>query len=220
MVQDVFHMVDVDGSGTIDLDELYGLFKFNKYKIPRKSFNKLFSGVPLGQMNFKEFKKLSKAEGEDAENFRIMIEHAKYNSQSKFFPKQFEYLLKHLQDSSIRQVLLNQISDPRKTEHPIEDWENFEKLFNLDRSDLSDFRTKQAEKLQILAKDKLNNKIHHVFDSNTIPTISTSDRFRLNNRSSTMSEDITDPCPAIVSGTGKTMETFLNQYSTQSKHLK
>lgn len=114
-------MVDVDGSGTIDLDELYGLFKFNKYHIPRKVFNKIFSEVPFGQMNFQEFKKLSKAEGKAAQYFQEMIEIAKIKSQSKFFPRQFDYLLKHLQDSSIRQVLLNQINDPRSTIHPAED---------------------------------------------------------------------------------------------------
>lgn len=70
-------MVDIDGSGTIDLDELYELFRFNKYKVSRRSFDKLFSGVPHGQMNFEEFKKLSKSEGKDAENFRKMIELAK-----------------------------------------------------------------------------------------------------------------------------------------------
>lgn len=32
LVQEVFHMVDIDGSGTIDLDELFGLFKITLLK--------------------------------------------------------------------------------------------------------------------------------------------------------------------------------------------
>jgi hypothetical protein len=103
------------------LDELYGLFKFNKYRVSRKAFDKIFSAVPFGQMNFEEFKNLSKAQGEVAQNFIDMINEAKNNSTSKFFPKQFEYLLKHLQDSSQRQVLLNKISDPATTETPQSD---------------------------------------------------------------------------------------------------
>jgi len=50
-----------------------------------------------------------------------MIEEAKKKSTSKFFPKQFEYLLKHLKDSSKRHQLLNKISDPKVTENPEED---------------------------------------------------------------------------------------------------
>lgn len=70
-------------------------------------------------------------------------------------------------------MLLNNINDPKKTEHPAEDCDNFEKLFNLDRSDLSDFRSKQAEKLQILAQDKLKSNFQNILDSYTIPANST-----------------------------------------------
>lgn len=162
-------MVDIDGSGTIDLDELYSLFKFNNYTVSRKSFNKIFAAVPFGQMNFQEFKHLSKAEGKAAQNFVNMISEAKTKSTSKFFPKQFEYLLKHLQDSSHRQALLQKIHDPRNTQQPEEDCSVFQQIFRMDRSDLSEFYTKQASKInEIIQKrsashsentDKLPNSL-------------------------------------------------------------
>ena len=42
--------------------------------------------------------------------FRELIEQVKSKSNVTFLPKQFVYLLKHLQDASHRQELLNQVS--------------------------------------------------------------------------------------------------------------
>jgi len=66
-------MVDVDNSGihqsltlyfigTIDLDELYEIFKFNKYQVSRKLFNSIFDKIPFGQMNFEEFKSICESD--------------------------------------------------------------------------------------------------------------------------------------------------------------
>jgi len=127
-------------------------------------------------MNYAEFKNLSKAQGEAAKNFREMIEEAKLNSVSKFFPQQFEYLLKHLQDSSQRQVLLNQINDPKTTVKPDKDCETFKEIFEFDRADLSEFRSKQAEKLHDVVNHrrshstslKLNKLPENVYEKNKI----------------------------------------------------
>jgi hypothetical protein len=66
-------------------------------------------------------------------------------------------------------MLLNKISDPKLTETPQEDCNLFEKVFNTNSYDLSDFRTKQSQAIQQIAekrsrsvvKDKLSyfNKI-------------------------------------------------------------
>ena len=111
----------------------------------RKAFNKLFETVPFGEMNYDEFKNLSTNSGETALKFREMIDEFKSNSDSEFFPKQFEFLLKHLQDICQRQILLNRINDPTTTEDPEGDWTSFEELFMMDRAALDEYRTKQAE---------------------------------------------------------------------------
>lgn len=160
-MQEVFHMVDIDGSGTIDLDELYGLFKTcfkpktrssseqpgsanEKEMESRKAFNRLFETVPFGEMNYDEFKNLSQDTGETVKKFRDMIDEFKNNSDSKFFPKQFEFLLKHLQDTCQRNILLNRINDPGETEDPEGDCLHFQELFGMDRTALEEYRTKQA----------------------------------------------------------------------------
>ncbi|CAI2365947.1 unnamed protein product [Moneuplotes crassus] len=86
LLQEMFNLVDIDKSGTIDIGELYSIFKFNHYNISRKSFNKIFSNVPFQQMNFEEFKSLCSPEGEMRDKFLEMIEEAKSSSTTKFFP--------------------------------------------------------------------------------------------------------------------------------------
>lgn len=72
-----------------------------------------------------------KTGGPVAERFIEMIEDCKHFSESKFFPKQFEYLLKHLQDSSKRNVLLSKISNPKSTVTPRQDCNLFEQVFRM-----------------------------------------------------------------------------------------
>lgn len=98
-------------------------------------------------MNYEQFKNLSTNSGETAIKFREMIDEFKSNSDSEFFPKQFEFLLKHIQDICQRQILLNRINDPTTTEDPWGDWTNFEELFLMDRAALDQYRTKQAENI-------------------------------------------------------------------------
>lgn len=96
-------------------------------------------------MDYEHFKGLSTSTGETAVKFRQLIDEFKSNSDSEFFPKQFEFLLKHIQDICQRQILLNRINDPTKTEDPYGDCTNFEELFMMDRAALDEYRTKQAE---------------------------------------------------------------------------
>ncbi len=54
-MQYIFDLIDTDGSGTLDLKELYEMFEAHHLDVDREHFAKLFKGT----LNFNNFKNIS-----------------------------------------------------------------------------------------------------------------------------------------------------------------
>ena len=64
LMQYIFDVVDTDGSGTLDVQEMFDMFVDHHLNVDRKQFNEIFGKDSETELNFHDFKKIT----EDPEN--------------------------------------------------------------------------------------------------------------------------------------------------------